>query len=88
MGFKFIHSSTSIRKKYFQLLFLESTHIILYFIKYLKQTAEIEINQSLDSVVLGRPVHFQDFAPDEDEKAESVLRKIARSAGFKNIAFQ
>ena len=27
--------------------------IILYFIKYLKQTAEIEINQSLDSVVLG-----------------------------------
>ncbi len=62
--------------------------IILYFIKYLKQTAEIEINQSLDSVVLGRPVHFQDFAPDEDEKAESVLRKIARSAGFKNIAFQ
>ncbi len=62
--------------------------IILYFIKYLKQTAEKQINQSLDSVVLGRPVHFQDFAPEQDQKAESVLRKIAYNAGFKNISFQ
>lgn len=62
--------------------------IILYFIKHLKDTAEQEIGCSLDSVVLGRPVHFQDFAPEADEKAEKMLRKIAFNAGFKNISFQ
>ena len=62
--------------------------IILYFIKHLKQTAEEEIKQSLDGVVLGRPVHFQDFAPEQDQKAESILRKIAYNAGFKYISFQ
>ncbi len=62
--------------------------IILYFIKHLKNTAESEIGHSLDSVVLGRPIHFQDFAPEADDKAEKVLRKIAINAGFKNVAFQ
>ena len=62
--------------------------IILYFIKHLKHTAELEIGHTLNSVVLGRPVHFQDFAPEADEKAEKVLRKIAINAGFKNISFQ
>ena len=62
--------------------------IILYFIKHLKNTAESEIGHSLDSVVLGRPIHFQDFAPEADDKAEKVLRKVAINAGFKNVAFQ
>lgn len=62
--------------------------IILHFIKHLKHTAELEIGHTLNSVVLGRPVHFQDFAPEADEKAEKVLRKIAINAGFKNISFQ
>lgn len=56
--------------------------------KYLKETAEKQIGKKLDSVVLGRPVHFQDFAPDSDAKAEAVLRKIAVNAGFKEISFQ
>lgn len=46
--------------------------IILRFLKYLKETAEKQIEKTLDSVVLGRPVHFQDFAPDSDAKAEAV----------------
>lgn len=62
--------------------------IILRFLKYLKETAEKQIGKKLDSVVLGRPVHFQDFAPDSDAKAEAVLRKIAVNAGFKEISFQ
>ena len=62
--------------------------IILKFIKYLKNTAEEQIDTELISVVLGRPVHFQDFSPDSDDKAEKMLRKIALNAGFKNISFQ
>ena len=69
-------------------IYMDYEDIILHFIKYLKQKAESQINTQLDSVVLGRPVHFQDFAPEQDVIAESVLRKIAHLAGFKNISFQ
>lgn len=62
--------------------------IILKFIKHIKITAELQINKELDSVVMGRPVHFQDFSPDADNKAESMLRHIAYNAGFKYINFQ
>ena len=62
--------------------------IILKFIKHLKQTAEEQIQKELTSVVLGRPVHFQDFAHDSDDVAEKMLRNIAFNAGFKNINFQ
>ncbi len=68
--------------------FLNYEDIILSFIKHLKQTAESQIKTELTSVVLGRPVHFQDFAPEQDQKAESMLQKIAKRAGFKNISFQ
>ena len=37
---------------------------------------------------MGRPVHFQDFYPDSDEKAESLLRKIAYNIGFRDVYFQ
>jgi len=62
--------------------------IILRFIKYLKKTAENKTNRELKNVVLGRPVHFQDFAPEADKNAESLLRHIAINAGFKNVQFQ
>lgn len=61
--------------------------IIFAFIKHLKETTENKTQQSIENVVLGRPVHFQDFAPELDDKAESVLRKIARRVGFKNVNF-
>ena len=67
---------------------LDYEDIILSFIKHLKQTAESQIKTELTSVVLGRPVHFQVFAPEQDQKAESMLQKIAKRAGFKNISFQ
>lgn len=62
--------------------------IILKFIKHIKSTAESQINKELDSVVIGRPVHFQDFSPEADSKAESMLRNIVYNAGFKYINFQ
>lgn len=62
--------------------------IIYYYIKHLKNTAEEETKTVLDGVVLGRPVHFQDFSPNADKKAEHVLKTIAQRAGFKYVAFQ
>lgn len=69
-------------------VYISYDDIISKFIKYLKDTAEQQIKRELTGVVLGRPVHFQDFSPDSDEKAESLLRKIAYNLGFKNIYFQ
>ena len=42
----------------------------------------------LTQVVLGRPVHFVDDDAAGDAKAQSVLEDIARSAGFRDVAFQ
>lgn len=42
----------------------------------------------LEAVVLGRPVHFVDDDTDADHRAETALADIARSLGFKHIAFQ
>lgn len=62
--------------------------IIGYFIKYLKQRIDNMAQESVESVVIGRPVHFRDNDPEGDIQAEAELEKIAREAGFKNIAFQ
>lgn len=69
-------------------VYLSYEDIISKFIQYLKETTEKQIQKELSGVVLGRPVHFQDFSPESDEKAESLLRKIAYNLGFKNICFQ
>lgn len=42
----------------------------------------------MEAVVLGRPVHFVDDDADADQRAENALAEIARSLGFKHIAFQ
>lgn len=62
--------------------------IIMKFVKYLKQTSESQIGKPLESIVFGRPVHFQDFSPQADDSAENMLRRIAVNVGFKNINFQ
>lgn len=69
-------------------IYLSYEDIISYFIKHLKNTAENQIGVELDRVVLGRPVHFQDYAPEADKKAESFLCHIAKSVGFKDVCFQ
>lgn len=42
----------------------------------------------MEAVVLGRPVHFVDDDAEADQRAENALAEIARSLGFKHIAFQ
>jgi hypothetical chaperone protein len=62
--------------------------LLSQFIGELKHRAEQAAGRKLDSAVLGRPVHFIDDDKAADQLAEDTLGEIARSVGFKNIAFQ
>ncbi len=62
--------------------------IIGYFIRYIKSQIDAIAGIPVDSVVMGRPVHFRDNDPAADVRAENELRRIAQSVGFKNIEFQ
>ncbi|MFK7858562.1 MAG: Hsp70 family protein [Granulosicoccus sp.] len=64
------------------------TDIIADFFGYLKRELDSDDDACIDSVVLGRPVHFVDDDDEKDREAESQLRAIAGSAGFSNIEFQ
>lgn len=63
------------------------TQILGTFIGHLKDKAEQEAGDSIDSLVLGRPVHFHDDDEDADKKSQKTLEDIAKAAGFKNIDF-
>ena len=63
------------------------TEVVEIFIRHLKDRAEAFAGHEIDAVVHGRPVHFVDGDDKADAKAQSVLEKIARQAGFRNIAF-
>jgi hypothetical chaperone protein len=62
--------------------------IIEKFVINLKEKIDISAGTNVESVVMGRPVHFIDNDPTGDKDAEEQLRKIAIGAGFKNVAFQ
>ncbi len=62
--------------------------VIASYLRAVKRRAEQASSQQFHDVVLGRPVHFVDNAPDADRKAEDTLRKIARGIGFDHITFQ
>lgn len=62
--------------------------IIGLFIKHLKKKIDSAAGTPVDSVVMGRPVHFRDNDPEGDKRAQDELERIAKSAGFKNVAFQ
>ena len=62
--------------------------VIASFLKEIKTRAENQLNKELTSVVLGRPVHYQNNNPAADNRAEEEMRIIAESVGFKDIVFQ
>lgn len=62
--------------------------IIAGFIRHLKTQAEGDLGFALDSVVMGRPVHFVDGSAAADALAQNQLERIAKLVGFKNIEFQ
>ncbi len=62
--------------------------IIASFLKNLKDKAELEMDQEIAHVVMGRPVHFVDQDELADERAEAELKSIAKQLGFSHVEFQ
>lgn len=62
--------------------------ILGQFVGNLKEQAEIYAGEPIDSVIMGRPVHFRDGDTAGDKRAEDELRRIANSVGFQIVDFQ
>src|SRR5688572_12894684 len=62
--------------------------ILGIFIAELKQRAEAELGETVDTVVCGRPVHFVDDDPVADAAAQKQLEGAVRAQGFRHIDFQ
>lgn len=65
--------------------------IVGFFVSSLRQQAETYLGEDsppLESVVIGRPVYFNDTDPKLDRAAEAHLAAIARLAGYKEVSFQ
>lgn len=62
--------------------------ILGIFIAEMKRRAEAELDESVDKVVLGRPVHFVDDDAVADAEAQEQLARAVRAQGFAHIEFQ
>ena len=61
--------------------------IIKLYLGNLKSRAEDILGDRINTVTLGRPVHFFED-PELDKKSENTLREAALEAGFKNVDFE
>jgi hypothetical chaperone protein len=62
--------------------------LLAHFIGEVKRRGERAAGHEFTSAVFGRPVFFIDDSADADKLAEETLADVARSVGFKHIAFQ
>lgn len=62
--------------------------LLAQFIGEVKRRAERQAGRGFDSAVFGRPVFFIDDNREADQLAEDTLAEVAKSVGFKEIAFQ
>jgi hypothetical chaperone protein len=63
------------------------TEVVEIFVRHLKAKADAFAGREVDCVVHGRPVRFVDDDDKADAKAQSVLERIARRAGFREVSF-
>ena len=67
----------------------ELEELIALYLRELRQRVAAETGQPVDSVVLGRPVHFARGEAEVDHRrAEDRLRRAAEMAGFRDVAFE
>ncbi|MCL4134625.1 UNVERIFIED_CONTAM: hypothetical protein GTU68_006308, partial [Idotea baltica] len=86
LGGSFMGDKTQVKNRLYSF-----DEIISFFISSLKTQAENFTgpdSSPLESVVMGRPVYFNDTDKELDQVAQDHLAEIARLAGFKNISFQ
>ncbi|MDB5962588.1 MAG: heat-shock protein [Massilia sp.] len=62
--------------------------LLSHFIGEVKRRGERAAGHRFDAAVFGRPVFFIDDNGAADQLAEDTLAEIARSVGFKEVAFQ
>lgn len=62
--------------------------IITRFLAELAERARAQLGTLSPRVVLGRPVHFVDDAPERDRQAQKSLQQAALAAGFQEVAFE
>lgn len=77
-----LYSGTQIFDRYYTL-----DELIALVLGKLKQTAETQFDEACDEVVIGRPVKFSEKGWVSN-RAEEIIYKGARLAGFKDIRFQ
>jgi hypothetical chaperone protein len=61
--------------------------LLQIYLGQLKTRAEAILGESIHGVTLGRPVKFAD-TPEQDARAEEMLRQAAYAAGFKEVDFE
>ncbi len=83
LGSSLMSEKTTIRNKR-----VPFTDIIQDFFQYLQTTLVSSTENKVDSVVVGRPVHFVDDDDKKDRDAQEQLKTIATQAGFKFVEFQ
>lgn len=62
--------------------------LLSHFIGEVKRRGEAAAGRRFEAAVFGRPVFFIDDSASADQLAEDTLADIARSVGFKHVAFQ
>lgn len=73
------YRGTQIFDRYYSLV-----DIIAAYLSNLKQRSETILHETIDTVTLGRPVHFSSD-PELDRQSEIALRDAALAAGFKHV---
>ena len=76
------YQGTQIFERYYSVGDLAKTYLSL-----LRQRAEDVLGETIDAVTLGRPVKFSEL-PEQDHKAQEILRQAAHEAGFKEVDFE
>jgi len=86
LGGSFMGDKTQVKNRLYTF-----DEIISFFVSNLKKQAEDFAgigSPSIESVVMGRPVYFNDTDATLDRAAENHLGEIAKLAGFKEVSFQ
>ena len=69
--------------------YYELEELIAIYLREIRQRVEAETGESVDGVVLGRPVNFVGAEAQQDNRrAEERLRRAAGKAGFQDVAFE
>jgi hypothetical chaperone protein len=83
LGTSLMKHGTSINGKPFTF-----ERIISLYLKNLKDKTSTFVQNDIEDVVIGRPVHFVDKDNAGDKRAQHELQGIAKSIGYKNVDFQ